>query len=254
MAWKKTEQNSIVTNEAGNPVWIYADGEEKAVDFAQVRQQINELNEKNRNLSSVKESLERVTKLLGTGDITEIEGIVSKAKEHSEGSKKPDDRVISLQEKINSMDATLKNKDNIISEMQRKIDNFAITRSFNDSKFIKDKVVNSTLAEKVFAEHFAVIDGQITAKDSQGNKILNDKGDFDFDFAIQKLIESSSYKEAMIKSDAFAGAGSSANYKKSPGSVDFKNMNDSQLSQLAKEHPELKPAILNFINTKNKKG
>lgn len=258
MAWKTDENGNIIKGSNGNPVYVFSDGEEVSVDYAFERQKINELNEKNKKNQAAKQSLETLYKLLGVENESAVESFVEKAKENeaiatdykSQTGGKKITEVLDLEKaksiKLETVIANLKKE---IEDRDLMIAKNNITSKFAKSKFVTENIGDVILAEKLFAENFNIEDGKIVGY-FNGEKILNDKGDPDFDFAIEKLVNESSFKDKILKAKGNGGSGSGGGNQYA-GSADFSKMSEAEMMKFAKEHPEALPQILATI--KNKK-
>jgi len=84
--------------------------------------------------------------------------------------------------------------------------------SFARSKFIADKLaVPAHMVEKTFGDQFSIEDGKVIAKDSNGNQIYSKSkpGEIaDFDEAMEIIVESSPYRDNIMKGLQQNGGGS----------------------------------------------
>jgi hypothetical protein len=253
MPWKITEENgkkTITLNDAGLPIYVYDDGEESAIDYALERNKINELNEKNNRNKTVKETLDTLFVLLGVSDSEGAKKFVAKAKEdaalaedaRSGNGKKASEELSLANAKIEKLESTIKDKEVVIVGLNGQIDRHKITSTFASSSFVSEKLVNAIMAEKLFGERFKIENGQVIGYDEAGNKILNDKGDPDFNLAIEKIVNASPFKDSVIKSTTFPGGGSGGG-KSYAGGGDLSKMTETELTELLGAHPEMKEAV-----------
>jgi hypothetical protein len=252
MAWKyngEGDTRAIALDPNGNPIWVFDDGEVFSVDYGAVRAQINEMNTRLK-ASDVREK--KLTEMLKGAEITDLAAFIKKAQDDaviaaSGGDKEKIKAQIAeasagLNAKISQLEKTSADKDTQIAEFQTLINKSKISQAFANSKFVNEKIGDSILAEKLFADSFKVEDEKIIAFNSGGERMVNDKGDPDFDFAIQKLVDLSPFKDKIIKSGAPAGNGARGSWA-TKGNGDLSKLTETELIELLGDHPEMKNAV-----------
>ena len=107
---------------------------------------------------------------------------------------------------IADLQAQLAAKDTTINEL-------TVGRSFSESTYIRDELVlTPAKARKLYGAHFGIQDGQVVAFDkTEGDRTVYTGGDgkpLSFEDAMKKLIDADPERDALVKSNVKAGAGS----------------------------------------------
>lgn len=127
-------------------------------------------------------------------DAGKVEEIKAKAKEEAKAA----------------MDAAIKAKDEEIDaiksdrdKLSGHLNNELIGGNFSRSKYVQDNIaIPNDLLRNTFERNFEVVDGQVVAKDAQGNRIYSKKNPGDaagFDEAIEMLVEGYQHKDQILK-------------------------------------------------------
>jgi hypothetical protein len=118
------------------------------------------------------------------------------------------------------------------TELEKALRQEKIGGSFARSKFIADKLaVPVPMVEKTFGDQFTIEDGKIVAKDQNGNAIYSKAkpGELaDFDEAMEIIVESSPYRDSIMKglqqNGGGAKPGSGGNASKTISRTEFDSM------------------------------
>lgn len=128
-----------------------------------------------------------------------------------------------LKKQMNDQHATeLAGKDALIAEtngkltgLQQQIADLTVGNAFGNSKFIAEQMaLPITKARILFGSHFEYVDGQVVGFDKPAGaksrtQLVDAKGEpLSFEAAIQKLVESDSDRDQLMKSKLRNGAGS----------------------------------------------
>ena len=254
--WKKKEDGNIAVNEAGNPIWIYSDGQEHAVDFAEERTKINELNEKLKDRTSRLKKYEDTG--IGCDNIAEFvrkananQELIDAGGDQQKIQKRIDEAVAMSQAQVATLKTSLEEKDKKILDLNQKISQNRIIEMFGKSEYVRTRIGDTQLAYQLFARYFEISeDGQIIGKDFNGNKLLNEKGEPSFEFAIMKLVESSPFKDKILSATTQGGAGSGGN-RGTGSDTDLSTLTVTELMSLVQEKPELMESALAEISKRN---
>lgn len=212
----KLDENGHVVVQDGKPVYVHDDGKEVAFDAPQAMQKISTLNGEAKQHREAKEAAEAKLK--------EFDGIEDSAaaKKAIETLKNIDDKKLidaGEAEKVKaaaveSVKQQLAAKEAEKAALQQQFHSELVGGSFARSKTIADKLaIHADVAQAFFGKHFAVEDGKIVAKGSDGNLLYSRSrvGEAaDFDEALEMLIDAYPQKDSILKSAGASGGGSNA--------------------------------------------
>lgn len=218
--WKKDEDGNLVVDASGNPIWVNGDKEESA-NYGEM---INRLN------SVTSESIGRKEQLREKdAEIADLKKKQASVPDVNEDLKKQ-----------------LEEKDQELLLIKKKHNDSLLSNAFSASTFIKDNVaIHPEMIRAHFGKHFDVEDGQIVAKDSDGNVIYsatNYGKPASFEEAISKVIDQCSYKDTFLKSSGNKGGGASNGGGKSHGK--WGDYSESERAALSKTDPQAFAALL----------
>lgn len=210
--WKKDADGKIEVDAAGNPIWIDANGGERAMNG----DTITTLNAEAKTLRTAKEAAEAKLKDFEGLDPTVARKAVDDIKKID--SKKLIDagEVDKVRKEISDQfTAQLAEKDKALQGVQSAYDAERINNLFAASDFIRDKVaMPRDFFEAAFKQNFKIEDGKVVAYDKSGNRLLSEKnaGDYaDPQEAIELLVMKHPQKDAILKADIGTGTGNNGN-------------------------------------------
>lgn len=194
MPWKINETSKkIDTDENGRPIWTGETGEERAVDYPELLTELGRLSgeaaEAKKNLTALEDKLKETE----AGSAPPVEPGEFEAR--LEAATRP------LQDKIADLETKL-------AESRAKLEREAVKSAFNESAYVRDKLVDPRLAADLFAKYFSVGDsGQVIAKDEEGRPIYGEKGEAPFDEALARLVEAYPGRDYILKAAPGQGSG-----------------------------------------------
>lgn len=248
----KLDDKGAVVVQDGKPVYVEDDGKEVAFDAPATRATITRLNGEAKSHRERAEAAEEKLKI--------FEGIddPAKARQALETLKNLDDKKLidagevekvkrevqtAFEEKLKATekkyDPVVKERDSLKSALHQE----KLSTAFNRSKFIQDKMaIPVDLAQARFGSNFAIEDGKIRAKGSDGNLVYSRArpGELaDFDEALEILVDAYPYRDSILKSSGASGGGASGSSGGGAGKqitrAQFDAMLPAEQSKAAKE-------------------
>ncbi len=221
MPFKKNEAGQLVTDDKGMPIFVGPDGAEKPYDVDARTRQIAELTEK-----AAKRGKELDDLKAKFAAFAEIEDLAAYIEEH----KKNAEIVATMQDKDRQTEEnTLKRiqeatksavapvaleRDKLKAELEKatnSLNQAVISDSFHRSKWAAEKLSSVALAQQLFAGNFYVKDGKAVGRNADGTDMYGSEGNVaTFDEALSRLVESSPFKDNILKSSP-GGSGGTAN-------------------------------------------
>lgn len=211
--WKVDESgNLVVVN--GNPVWV-ENGEEKAINYSETLSKLN-------NVTS--ESIGRRQEIKALNE--QIETLKAQ---------KPNNDQMTDQFK-----QQLADKDAEIAALKSQFNESKLSEAFSNSAFIKENIaVPVDMIRATFGNRFAVEDGQIVAKDQNGNIIYSPTNygqPASFDEAISSLVGQYAHKDSILKASGNQGGGT--NNGGNSNSRKWADYTESERVALSKSNPQ----------------
>lgn len=212
----------------GKPVYVHADGKEAAFDAPATVATISRLNAEAKSHREAKEAAEtRLKAFEGIEDgeaarkaIETVRNIkdgeliaAGKVEEIKAAAKKAAEEQVAATNKAHAEElAKLRGEhDALVSRYHGE----KIGSAFSGSAFVKDKtLLPPPVAQATFGGNFKVEDGKILAYDAQGNKIFSRSRpgeDANFEEAVEILVETSPYRDQILKGNSGGGGGTRGN-------------------------------------------
>lgn len=216
----KLDADGHVVVQDGKPVYVKDDGTEEAFDAAQTIGKIASLNGEAKSHREAKEAAE--------AQLKQFEGLdPAKAKSAIETISNLDAKKLVDAGEIEKVRAEIKKSfDPMVQEntqLKSELNDLRLSHQFETSKFVKDNVaIPPEFLKANFAKNFEFKEGQLVAKDGQGNTIFSPAGNgnnANFDEAIEHLIKSHPQKDTLLKAVGSNGSGSEPNKGQSKGKV-----------------------------------
>ena len=218
MPFKKDDAGQLVTDDKGMPIFIGPDGAEKPYDVDARTKQIAELTEKSAKRG--KELDELKAKYAALADIEDMAAYIEEHKKnaeivatmHDKDRQTEESTLKRIQEATKSAVAPVaQERDKLkadLEEANRSLNKAVIGDAFFRSKYAAEKLTNVALAQQLFAGHFYVKDGRAVGKDADGNDMYGSEGSLaTFDEALSRLVESSPFKDNILKSSPGGSGG-----------------------------------------------
>lgn len=213
MKLKLDESGNVVVND-GKPVYTDDAGKEIAFDVVGTQATISRLNAEAKGHREAKEAAEKALK--------KFEGIEDPAEalKAVETIKNLDAKKLIDAGEVDKVKAEVVKvyEDKLAAEAARAdqasaaLNKEMIGGAFARSKFISEKVaVPADLIQSQFGAHFALDNGKIIAKHSDGNPVYskaNPGNPADFDEALEIIVEGYAYKDQILKGTGNSGGGS----------------------------------------------
>lgn len=210
--WKKDDDGNLVVGDDGNPIWINSSGGEQVVKG----DTISRLNGEAQAHRQAKEKAE--------DDLKKFEGIDPDAARQAIATvadidaKKLIDKgeLDTVKQQIEGqykeqIETLTKERDTARTQLDRSV----LDRHFATSEFITEKIdIPVDMFQNTFSRHFEVVDGEIVAKDANGNTIYSNKdmgNPASFDEALQLIVEAYPHKDRILKAPDASGTGNNGN-------------------------------------------
>ena len=241
-------QKVPVANDEGNPIYTTDNNAEVGYDGEKLATRVNELNTE--NTKNAKAAQEAATKLKA------FEGIdADKARSALDTvANLNDKKLIEAGEvekvKGEAIKATKAQYDSLIEQTYKPLEKKAakleaalheekIGGRFARSKFISEKIaIPAPLMRKSFGEHFTIEEGAVVARHTSGEEIYSRKNageKADFDEALEILVDSSPYRDDILKSSGKGGTGGKGS---GGGGGGGKQMNEADFQKLQLNDPQ----------------
>lgn len=231
--WKKDKDGKLELDTAGNPIWIDANGGEKAVEG----DTISRLNGEARDLRKRAETAE--TSLSAFKDIDP-----AIAKKAIADIAKIDAKKLIDAGEVDALKETMKQEFTAqITELTKDRDtlraannDMKINGVFAGSEFIRERVaMPRDFFEAAMKPFFKVNDkGEIEAFDRAGNRVMSKKNigsHADPQEALEVLVETHPQKDTILKAQQNSGSGNNGNGGSRPGSATMKRAEFDALDQ-----------------------
>lgn len=238
MAWE-TNENGLIVDEKGNPIWVNEAGEKKSVDYAAMA---NGLRESSQQAAKRKEELRSLQDRYSVfAEIDDLTAWHAEAQKALEMARSAPDAAKDLEEQIQlrlkptkeGYEEKLKAKDKALSDREKEM--AALTsqyhqekkqNSFSMSAFVREKLTSPTLAYKLFADNFSIQDGKIVGTYDSG-EVIYDNGEIaSFDLALAKLVEASPDRGLLLKGSSANGSGANPNGGGGGGKMSARNVTE----------------------------
>lgn len=216
MKLKLDEAGHVVVQD-GKPVYVHEDGKEVAFDAPGTVATITRLNGEAKAHREGKEAAEAKLKTFeGIEDPAAAKKALATVKSLDEKKLIDAGEVDKVKEEAikavrAEFEPVVAERDKLKSEIHAE----KIGGSFVRSKFATDKLaIPADLVQARFEKHFALKEGRIVAKDSNGNEIYSKArpGELaDFDEALEILVEHYPHKDSILKGSGGSGSGAPAN-------------------------------------------
>lgn len=239
-AWKVENGNVVLRD--GNPVLVDADGAERTVGL----DTISRLNAENRTHRERYERAETSLKAFNGLDPSKVADAIKALDTVSKlDAKKLIDagEVDRVREEIgNAFKEKLGEFEKENNTLKTQLNDLRLGNAFNSSKWIQDNVATPLpMFRAHFEKHIKVEDGKLVPYDAAGNKISSKKrlGEIaDFDEAIEILIETSPFKNDILKAPNQRGSGNNGDGGKKAGvrymsRADFEQLSHGERAVIA---------------------
>lgn len=219
----------------GNPIYVYPDGKEAAIDVADLNSRVMARNGEAKAHREAKEALETKLKafegiddpaaalkalaitanldakrLMDAGEVEKVKAEITKGFT---------DKLTAAEKRALDLEGALYSE--------------KIGGAFARSKFIQDKVaIPADMLQTYFGKQFKVEEGKTTAYDANGNKIYSraKPGELaDFDESLEILVDGYAHKDHILKGNSNGGAGT----RQSNGGVGAKTMTRAAFEALS---------------------
>ncbi len=214
MPWKKKESGELELDSAGNPIYVFDNGEEKSCDFPAMSSALTKANwEAAERKEKLRANEEILKKLEGIEDLS---AFLEKARKDAEAVAAFDDKQKSAEEStrarveaaVGPLNQKIKELETSNADVLARYHRTLINAEFGTSKYVNSELVSPAMAKDLFGRHFSVNEqGAIVATDNDGNIVYNEKGPADFDSALRTLVASSPYKDYVLKGYSASGSG-----------------------------------------------
>lgn len=238
--WKKDADGKIVVDNDGNPIYVNSEGHELALGADTVSRL-------NGEAAGHRQRADKAEK-----DLKAYEGIDAKAAREALDTVKnlKDGDLIKAgeaervrKEATALLEAQIAERDTKIADATGALTKLRLENAFSGSQYIKDQIaVPAPLLQSYFSNSFKDEDGKVYAVDATGQKMMSRKkaGDYaDFDEAMQILVESSPFKDNLLKSggsgSGSGGAGGSRNGTRVVRRADFDKMSPAEQQSIGQK-------------------
>ena len=214
MKLKRDESGNVVATDDGKVVLVKDDGEEVSVDPANLYSTVGQVRSESIKRKEKIREMEAKMKAFGDIDPDEARQAIEAMKSGGKGADKEAlERVRqeTMKAAKEQYEAALKEAKEQAAHIERQFHSALLRSAFSGSEFVQQRLVlPPDLAMKAFADHFAIEDGNVVAKDQHGNVIYsrsNPGATADFDEAMQILVDQYPGKENILRAATKSGSG-----------------------------------------------
>lgn len=206
--WKKDADGKLASDDKGNPIWIDANGGERALGGDTVNRLNGEAAQLRRERDDARTALEPF-KDLDAGKAREAIDKLTKIDQKKLIDSGEVDRV--KEEFGKQYTAQIVERDKTIGELQAQRDGLIKSNAFAQSAFIRERIaVPPDMFTATFGGNFKVEDGKVIAYDQHNNKIMSEKrfGEpADIDEAFTTLVNNHPHKDTILRATDHKGTG-----------------------------------------------
>ena len=222
MPWKRDENDELVLNDNGDPIWVDEDGE-KAVDYQAMSAALSRANREAaerkgrlRELESRYEVVSHIDDLSGWHDLAAES--MELLKELAEKGQSLEDHI---RERIDAAVAALREQLAELEENRRRdrqaLERRTIEAAFARSEFVRDRLVSAALAADLFAHYFIIDDeGRLVCQGLE-DSVSPDGTPLAFDEALARLVDRYPGRDFILKGGAGSGSGAAVGTAGSSG-------------------------------------
>ena len=213
MPWKRDENDLLIVNENGDPIWLDEEGNERSVDYQAMSAALSRAN---RESSDRKTRLRELESRYGALDeIEDFESWYARATEAltllqslTDNGQSLDDHVAA---RIGEATAALREQLAAAEEGRLQtalaLERRTIEAAFAGSQFVRDHLVSPTLAADLFARHFILDEqGRLICQGLE-DEVPPDGDPLDFDEALARLVDRYPGRDFILKGGSGSGSG-----------------------------------------------
>lgn len=209
--WKLDAEGHIVIKD-GNPVYLNAAGQEMTI----AQDTITRLNGEAKAHRQAKEDAEKALKAFEGIDVEVARKSIEIASKLDAKQLIDAGKVDELKQQITSQfTIQMAEKDKAYGDLQSKYDSMHINNVFAGSEFVRNNLaVPRDMFEASFRSNFKVENGQVSAYDKVGNRLMSKTrvGEYaDAEEALQLLVDAHPQKDVILKADVGSGSGNGGN-------------------------------------------
>lgn len=206
--WKKDADGKLLTNEAGDPIYVNSSGQEVSLGTDTVAR-LNKEAQTNRERAEAAENKLKTFEGIDPNKAREAFDALSKIDQKKLIDAGEVDKVRGEVSKI--FEAQIAERDKVNAELNSRVESMTRNNAFRSSKFIADQIaVPSDMLQATFGDRFKVEGDKLVPYGADGQKLNSKKraGEVaDFDEALEIIIESYPHKDHILKGGNHGGSG-----------------------------------------------
>lgn len=206
--WKKDADGKIVTNEAGDPIYVNTAGQELSLGTDTVARLNNEA-KTNRERA---EEAERKLKPFEGLDAAAAKDAIDKLSKVDQKKLIDSGEVDKVRTEVSKLfEGQIAEKDKTNAELSSRVETMTRNNAFRSSKFIADQIaVPADMIQATFGGNFKVEGDKLVPYYANGEKVYSKKrgGEVaDFDEALEIIVDGYAHKDHILKGGNHSGSG-----------------------------------------------